>query len=253
MAIAPQAEEISRRIRELRLDRGISQRLAAANMGLSRDQLRRIERGDVAVRFFPAWNFCQFTNINPLWLAFGDPEPKHGFVECANSNVPDDATFHSVLQAYGEQYRTFRFLTHQSWRAAGDVFSDKNPILRASFIVLNRRDNPEGGKSVADRDVIQHYLIHEMVEALLNWNALRRVLRIETQTSEAKAELARRLRVTLSAISQWRSGASAPTADKALRLLNWAVGRIEARQRKGAGRADTRAARKTRRSQSTAK
>jgi hypothetical protein len=48
-------------------------------MGLSRDQLKRIEGGQAVVRFSPAFLFCHFTSTSPLWLAFGEPEKRFGF------------------------------------------------------------------------------------------------------------------------------------------------------------------------------
>ena len=232
-------------MRHVRREQKVSERIAAERIGLSRDQLRRIERAQVAVRFFPAWHFCQFTNTNPLWLAFGEPEARHGFIACANSSVPTDARFLQVISAYGEQYRTFRFLTQQTQRGAGDVFSDNNPLLRADFVTLNRRTKPASKKNIGTT-LIKRYLIENMAEVSLNWDALRAALRSETESPAAKADLAMHLRVTPAAISQWRSGVSAPTADKTLRLLAWVERRREAKQKNAARATTARAAQVTR-------
>jgi transcriptional regulator with XRE-family HTH domain len=213
-------------------------------MGISRGQLRRIENGEVAVRFFPAWNFCQYTNISPLWLAFGDPEPRDGFVSCANNTVPSESRFLEIMERYGEQYRTLRFITQESWFASGDVFSDRNPLLRAESVQLKRRAIAK--KTLAPMPLVKYRLIPEMVTALLTWDKLRDSLRAETESPEAKAEVARLLQVTPAAVSQWRLGASAPTADNALRLLQWVVRRREQKEKSAGSASEAPPARTTR-------
>jgi transcriptional regulator with XRE-family HTH domain len=246
VAVSEQEIQIGKRIRLVRREQRISERLAARQMGLSRDQLRRIERGEVAVRFFAAWNFCQFSNTNPLWLAFGESDGRHGFVTCANSTLPDDARFLEILQKYGSRYRRLRFLTHESWFGAAAVFSDDDKsILGAEFIALPR-DLEESSKKVLGRSEIKRYLIRHMATTPEKWEDLRIRLVSATQSRAAKKHLATGLGVTLAAISQWRSGASAPTADKTLRLLRW-VEQSEAKQKKSAGSvSEARPARKTR-------
>ena len=214
-------------------------------MDLSRDQLRRIERCEVAVRFFPAWEFCRFTDTSPLWLAFGDPEKPSGFVSCANSTVSKDAGFLEVMRKYGERYRTLRFLIHSSWFEGAAVFSDSySSLLDADFIQLKRRAEQVPKKNLA-RLLIKRYLIPHMSAAPLTWEVLRTILVSKTDSPQAKADLAKYLGVSLAAISQWRSKANAPTADKTLRILAW-VRRTEAKQKKSAGSvSETRPARKT--------
>lgn len=237
--------QIAERIRRVRTDQRISQRLAASRMGLSRDQLKRIERGEVSVRFFPGWNFCQFADANPLWLAFGDPEKRFGFVACANATVDENARFLDVLKRYGERYRTFRFFVHESWFESGSVFSDKESVLNEKIIALDRRQTDAEKKTIARKD-IKRYLIPAMAADIPTWETLRMILRGKTQTGKAKANLARYTGVSLAAVSQWRSGASAPTADKTLRVLRW-VRKIDAHQpnQKNAPEARKRNRRKT--------
>jgi transcriptional regulator with XRE-family HTH domain len=250
VALTAEESQIGKRIRLVRKEQGISQRLAAKRMGLSRDQIKRIERGEVAVRFFPAWHFCQLTDTNPLWLASGDPEGRFGFVGCANSSVPGDARFLAVMQKYGERYRTLRHYTHSAMRGAGAVFSDSDaPYLTADFIALNRRTDRGEKKNVGSMP-IKRYLITDMAAVVPpTWEDLRAVLARKTESAKAKKALAKRLGVTLAAISQWRSGASAPTADNALQILNWVRG-IEAQQKQSAGSAETQPALKTRKRKS---
>jgi transcriptional regulator with XRE-family HTH domain len=192
-------------------------------MGLSPDQLKRIERGQVAVRLLPALFFCQFADVNPLWLAFGDPEKRFSF-------------FGAQLALTVGSEHTVGFL---------EVMQRNRERLR---LYLREADRKKRLGSLS----IKRYLIPEMtVEAPPTWDELRTILVSKTETAKAKIELARRLGVTLAAISQFRSGASAPTADKTLRILDWIREETEAQQKKRAGSADTRPALKTRKSKST--
>jgi transcriptional regulator with XRE-family HTH domain len=219
---APNDQEVAigKRIRLVRTEKTLGQRATALQMGLSRDQLNRIETGTVAPRFFAAWNFCQFTDTNPLWLAFGDAEGRFGFVACANSNVSYEARFLEVLQTYGERYRTLRWLTHSSWFEIGSVFSDSESLLSADFIELKRRVQQDHKKGVG-KPSIKHYLIAEMAPESLTWEKLRSLLGARTVSQEAKLALSKHLGVSLAAVSQFRTGASAPTADNALKILSW--------------------------------
>lgn len=209
---------IGSRMRSVREEKERSQRFVAAQLGLSRDQIDRMERGSTAIRFFPAWSFCRLTDISPLWLAFGDAEAKYGFVECANSTVPSNSEFAEVMRTYGKRYRVYRFLTHSSMFEVGKVFSDQPSMLAADFIKLGPPDPPqfEVPRKLLGKDAIKYSLRPKMT-----WPELRAVLRSETETPAAKAALAAFLGVTLAAISQWRTGDTAPTADKVLRILDW--------------------------------
>ncbi len=240
---------IGARIREVRTFSRTSQRLVSEQMGLSRDQLNRIERGEVAVRFFPAWNFCRFTGINALWLAFGETEGKFGFTEVANSEVPDDALFLDVMRARGDAYREYRAHQHYTMFEVGSVFSYQALVNRPK---LNLADS-----------ISKLYLLRSMPLADTGtWEELRTLLKRSTQTPGSKASLAREFGVTTQAVSQWLSGASAPTADTALRLRKrLQTGHFPSvepglssgieQKKKGTGSATTRPVPKTRKSKST--
>jgi transcriptional regulator with XRE-family HTH domain len=219
--------------------------LAATQTGLSPDQIKRIETGEIAVRFFPAWNFCRFTDTNPLWLAFGDPKPRFGFIECANSTVREDALFLDVMRAFGERYNTLCFLTYAAWRASGSVFSETGAPLISPRIITHDRFAPKKG---VEPLLVKPYLMPEMTaEAPPTWGELQSVLVLKTKSAEARKQLAQRLGVTQAAISQWRRGVNAPTADNALRILEW-VRETEAEQKQSAGAAVTAPARTRRKS-----
>jgi transposase-like protein len=61
------------------------------------------------------------------------------------------------------------------------------------------------------------------------WNQLRIRLLAATSAHGAKSALAREFSVTPASVSEWLSGASAPTAETALQLLKW-VERAECKQ-----------------------
>jgi transcriptional regulator with XRE-family HTH domain len=206
--------QIGERIRLVRSEDGVSRPLAARQMGLTPDQLKRIESGEVAVRFFPAILFCQFADINPLWLAFGEPEKRFGFFG-VKFTIAVEKTFKprflEVMERNKERYRA----------ASGSYTYD--------------RERDADAKKQVGTLSIKRYLIPEMiVETPPSWNELRTILVAKTESAKAKVELARRLGVTMAAISQWRSGASAPTADNALRILEW-IRETEAEQKQSAG------------------
>lgn len=76
---------------------------------------------------------------------------------------------------------------------------------------------------------------HMGYEPPKDWKELRRRLKDATNFPNAKAELARHLKVTPSAVSQWLSGHSQPTVDMTFQLLQWVK---EAENKKAQGRAD---------------
>lgn len=55
----------------------------------------------------------------------------------------------------------------------------------------------------------------------LTWEDLRAELIAKTGPAEAKAALAQDMGVSLAAVSQWRSGANKPGANKLLKILSW--------------------------------
>jgi transcriptional regulator with XRE-family HTH domain len=202
----------------IRKEHRMSQPFVAHHLGVSRDQIERIESGTATVRFFVGWSFCRLTNTNPLWVVEGDPQSKHGFVDCANSSVPPESSLADVMRTYGKRYRVYRFLNQSAAFESGAVFSDQPSMLAADYIKLGPPDPPqfEVPKNLLGKLSIKHSL-----RSTMTWQELRSVLRSETETPTAKAALASFLGVSLAAVSQWRSGASAPTAEKVLRILDW--------------------------------
>jgi transcriptional regulator with XRE-family HTH domain len=224
VALNAEEVEIGKRIRLVRKEVGVSQRVAAGQMGVTRDQLNRVERGEVAVRCFAGLRFCRVTNTNPLWLAFGEPEKRFGFFSPEPGHTNDDfcSRFLEVICRHADRYRAVSsdYIT-RSWPGWEQIA--KKHFASAS---------------------VKHYFIGQMIPP--TWNELRAILAFETQSRQAKLDLAQTLGVTLAAVSQWRVGVNAPTADKALRILRWIGDRAaKARRTKSAGSAVTRPAPKT--------
>lgn len=84
-------------------------------------------------------------------------------------------------------------------------------------------------------------------EQRLFWNELRARLAAATDQYGARAALARQFGVTPQAVAEWLSGASAPTAETTLRLLEWVTAEeAKSKEKKRAGSGSTRPALKTR-------
>ena len=103
MALTADEIAVGKRIFLARKEYGVTRRAAAARMWLSYHQLNRIERGEVATPFLPALLFCEFADLNPLWLAFGERESKFGFFIFQGADLQKDlkehpsATFFEIL------------------------------------------------------------------------------------------------------------------------------------------------------------
>jgi DNA-binding XRE family transcriptional regulator len=230
VALSSEEAQIGKRIRLVREELGASQVSAARRMLLSRDQLKRIERGEVAVRFFPVLFFCDFTNTNPLWLAFGEPEKRLGFFGVRGGKVSQDlmenpnARFLEIMQTHREIFRSASF-----FRRPAD-YSDVNILLT---------NHLEFGK-VGSMNL----------QKVSFWPRLREEIRKLVKQRGMKSALARDIGVSRQAINALLGRKYAPSAEYALRLSKW-VEVAKAQQKKGAGGASTtQPAQKTRKRKS---
>jgi transcriptional regulator with XRE-family HTH domain len=224
-------------MRQRRSELGLSQRIVANAIGLSRDQLNRIEQERVAPRFSPTWAFCELTSTNPLWLAFGSPYQPIGFAAGDMSDIPPGTPFLDAMRGIEVDYRTYR---QQLLQIPGP------PRIRFMMAF-----DPPREKNVAPGG-LKEYLRSDMAVEAFGWENLRARLDAVTSGPGSKAALAHRFNVSPAAVSQWLSGASAPTADTTLRLLEWVTAEEETiKQKKRAGSAVTRPALKTRNREST--
>jgi transcriptional regulator with XRE-family HTH domain len=253
----PTPEEIAvgKRMREVRIQLKFSQDSTARQIGLSRDQLNRIERGQVAVRFFPGWHFCQLTNMNPLWLAFGGAEERTGFQTCGNAAVPYEAPFFETMVLCSDLYRKCRESPSSlpPRIATGAVFIPER-LQHLSGGVIVRVPGFAVGSGKEAQKILEHEsrkqnLRHVQRTNVGNWAALRELLRLVTARHGEKASVARRFKITTQAVSQWLSGKTMPSADTALQLRAWLLQRQNLTTER-ADRAATRPTR-TRKSEST--
>lgn len=216
------------RVKKVRQECEISRRLLAEQIGISADQLNRIERGTVSLRLGVAWDFCELTSTNPLWLAFGDPYPRLVF-----------GTFGLRIPL---EDRDVLFLPRMmKHRDGGDI-----------LMFSAERSAPTDPRSMKLKtlasNAVKRYL-SRMPVTPPDWESLRIRLVKATAALGAKAALAREFNVSKAAVSQWLSGGSAPTADTTLRLLGW-VTVEEVSQKENPDRALTRPGRKTQTSES---
>jgi DNA-binding transcriptional regulator YiaG len=100
----------------------------------------------------------------------------------------------------------------------------ESQIVRSSFgeVLKTFPERRMGGRTKKDvgTSFDKRYLISKMTLPE-NWEELRLRLRAKTESRQAKLALTRRLGVSLAAISQWRSGASVPTAANAIQILRF--------------------------------
>jgi transcriptional regulator with XRE-family HTH domain len=257
-----QDREVCDRIRRCRIDSHYSQKALAGDIGLTRNQLNRIERKQVAPRFLPAWRFCRLLNINPLWLAYGPVFDGRGYTDMPVDDIPPSALFTAVMQDQRFRSRLPSAPRPEPQRSRRSLiamsFDDfLRHVVRPWKSFLRPTETPRffnymvcaAQEYFAHRDLdsftVKSYLA-DMTAIPLSWATLKRRLRRATQKPKAKAELARRFKVTTAAVSQWLSPNSliAPKADTALQLLEW-VAAEEAQQKQSAGVSEA-PARKTR-------
>jgi transcriptional regulator with XRE-family HTH domain len=244
--------EIGVRVRQVRKEARISERLAAEQMGISRSQLVRIESGRLAARFLPTWSFCRLTNTNPLWLAFGDDSlGRYGFIECANSDVPEAALFFDAMRLSAIEFLEFREAQIRLYIRVGAVFAKLAP-LSPKEMRLTRPPHP------TEATLAQIMLAFEQrefnsrsmsVAEIANWEDLRLLLKEQLSVRGAKTSIAQLFGISTQAVSHWLSGASAPSGDVALQLRKMLIdGSLTntMQPKKSAGSAETRPAPKTR-------
>lgn len=215
----------------------------ATEMGLSRDQLASVEIKRVPLRFWSGWRACRSLRLNPLWLATGSgkkyPWRTSGFEPEDAARITERTSFLDGFAVIRDRYAADWDLSDADPTRALAINSAEGVTINPAELVLAENDlAPPTSK---------RYLRLVPVTRINNWEQLRVRLRRATADAGSKAALARLFGVTTQAVSQWLSGASAPTADTTLRLLEWVTAEeATSTQKKRAGSADTRPALKTR-------
>ena len=228
--------EIGARLKQLRIEYGFSRTEIGAQIGLTADQIKRIETAKVSLRFGPGWRLCEFTKTNPLWLAFGEIHPRIGFAPYAprasDASADEGNRFQEVMVDWADKYAQRRTRFFKTSADTQRIFAEVR-LGKLNFLA-------ETG--------VKRYLAHEMA-ASMTWPDLRERLSLATASKGARTALARSFRVTSAAVSQWLSGKAAPKADTTLRLLQWVTAE-EAKQKSAPALRSTRPAQKTRKRKS---
>jgi transcriptional regulator with XRE-family HTH domain len=239
--------QIGRRIRLAREEHGASQALTARRIFLSRDQLKRIESGEVPVRPLPALRFCEFTNRNPLWLAFGEPENRFGFFWVLPTQTTDqglqefkvganpdwefdpvfagDLTFLQMIDKCKDRFSSgTRFFatsdTEPRWRLGesekpiGAVFQGRSPNVTYQLTTRRRFGNVQS-MNLQKSDL---------------WPRLRERIRKLVRRRGAKAALAHDIGISRQAVNGLLRKKYVPSAEFTLRLAKW-VELVEAKQK----------------------
>jgi transcriptional regulator with XRE-family HTH domain len=260
----------------------MSQRLFAFSFGWSAQQLKRIEAGEVAPRFGPVWNLCFMAQINPLWLAFGEPYLRYGFssfpVLEKHPELTPETPFIDVMRVIGAEYKTENDKLEWGARSTSakrpDLFVFRESLAELTAKFAERIPQAEQQRfmayliACADRFVARKAISTRTIDTALDiqdkwslmatsrkshWQQLRKEVAAVTAKRGSRAALARLLRVTPQALNEWLQGRSAPAAEQTLRLLEW-VKAVEAKQKTSAESVSVaRPARKTRRKSKHAK
>jgi transcriptional regulator with XRE-family HTH domain len=254
----------------------MSQRLFAFSFGWSAQQLKRIEAGEVAPRFGPVWNLCFMMQLNPLWLAFGEPYLRYGFssfpVFEKYPALTPDTPFVDVMRVIGAEYKTendkFKWGARSTSAKRPDIFVFRESLAELTAKFAEKIPRAEEQRfmaylsACAGRFVARKAISTRTIDNPLNiqnkwrlmadsrkshWKQLRKAVKAATVKRGSRAALARKLHVTPQALNEWLQGRSAPPAEQTLRLLQFAA---EAQQKQSAGSAVTPPAPKTRKSRS---
>lgn len=264
-------KQIGRRVRNARLRLKLTQGFLAPLIGLSRHQLNSVEIGRVPLRFDPALTLCGELDLNPLWLAYGEPPPA-GFFFVDTSYVPDDELFSQAMEYVAPNYRTVA-------RASAYTAESLGPNMPATSLQLSRwiplippKEADafwrELNRTARDflrrtRSNVKHRLTYGPRGANMRamapyddsfWPELRQRLRRITAKRGRKAALAKAAHVSRQAVSAWLSDADdapMPNANTALFLREWVDAAEAEEQQKSGAHVGARAPRQTRKDKST--
>jgi transcriptional regulator with XRE-family HTH domain len=249
----------------------MSQRLFAFSFGWSAQQLKRIEAGEVAPRFGPIWDLCFMAQLNPLWLAFGEPYLRYRFspfpVFEKHPELTPEMPFIDVMRVIGAEYKTENDKLEWGARSTSakrpDVFIFRESLAELTAKFAEKIPRAEEQRfmaylaACADRFVARKAISTKTIDTALNiqnkwtltvnsrkghWQELRKNVASATAKRGTRAALARDLGVTPQALNEWLQGRNAPPAEKTLRLLRW-VESIEAKQKRAPEVRETRPAR----------
>lgn len=267
---------VCHRVSWIRRDAGLSQAEFAARIRITRDQLASIEYKRVSLKWPVGLAICRGFDISQLWLARGT-EPIRPFFDLDRAQdwngIPDATPFSAVCNGpLSEQLALRRELLAASSSPASAsafyslvqkcvneqlvfvpeecrfAFLEGLPeALRPLMARVEQMSMREANVKICKRpvDIVSGpAIISAMSSGNAYWKSLAKRLSAVTPARGAKAQLAHELKVTRQAVNNWISGNSAPSAELALRLLNW-VEQAEAQQTKNPDSASTQPGPKT--------
>jgi transcriptional regulator with XRE-family HTH domain len=250
--------EICDRLRSIRLALKWSQAELAALVGTSRSVIGNIEYYRCPVRFFLGDMVCQRLKLNQQWLAAGDGET-FGYVDIpadirarfgptATFSTAYDSTLAGIIEAVKDEDRETekqiitdmgpgkpgRDQFEKYLRVLSTAFIDKLPLtqykryfealMEASNDFLNNRGRNLELPAFAPTKKESVDTISEFRKPLVVKSELKQLLadvRRLTKAKGAKAQLAKKLDVPQSRLSEWLAGKYEPSGEIALRLRNW--------------------------------
>lgn len=257
----PEEVDVCLRLAMARRKVGHSQSALAERVGATRDQIANVEAKRTPLAFRLGLGICRDLNLNPLWLASGEGGEHPYFELNAGEieRVSAGSIFRLViLTRFLEE---LRFMALGELKAVGygdgseqgllakfehDLASLSRVYLRAvppgrrpelvahitrafaQFSVLDqeRPENPTRtkGRSVSQPVVDNVLERHRLADVSKPGDALTKLIRrakVICAQAGTQSRLARDLGVSRQAVNRWFSGDSAPSADLALRLVEW--------------------------------
>ncbi len=221
---------ICARFREARLAACASQAATGEKTGLTRDQVAGIESARSPLRFWPGIRFCAWLDLNPCWLANGQV-PVNGWrdlgaLPLAFEQIGERARFSEGWEktSTGKLSRDSSLIA--AWNDAteeiDDAKHDHNATEAYASGMAPAMEEAKQNQAMLD-SLRREWEEQRVISETPTWEELRTRLKAATQKARAKTELARALEVTKQAVTEWLSGASAPTAARTLKLLRWVL------------------------------
>jgi transcriptional regulator with XRE-family HTH domain len=263
--------EIGKRLRQFRESARIPRTSLAIWIGIGSNQLASYESGRAALPLGVFRAIAERFTINPYWLALGEGEPTlpYAFSDSRLVVASPKARFADffdmlLLENLTPAQLLARALIRRCLQSVDSLNKGLDQWLDApvihSLLPVIKEELPSVLSLVGRLQRLSSNIIPEKglddlsvipksppVSEQSLWNKLRVRLAAATSVFGAKSALAREFHVAPSSVSEWLSGDSAPTAEAALRLLQW-VEKVERKQNTGS--ATTLPVKKTQRTES---
>ncbi len=236
------------RLRNLRLDRRLTSSEVAEGSGISRPFLSKLENGASPLKFGMAKKLARFYGVSEDWLLTGQASPlgvaQERFqeaIEASGLDADAEAAIDEItlwLRQLIAGHESMRKPALAKIQAITEGFAEQcakrnGPIRQASLEMARARFSEKTLKlidALPVDDISKDYM-SELWPDLLK--RIKSCLRAGSQYS-----LAKRLGISRQSVHQYITGASAPSAEITLRLLQW-VQETEGQKNEGPAGADT--------------